>query len=38
MNDGTRVTTPAQWNKRREEIKALFDEDVYGKYPAHIPQ
>jgi hypothetical protein len=37
MNDGTRVTTPAQWNKRREEIKALFDEDVYGKYPAHIP-
>jgi hypothetical protein len=37
MNDGTKVTTPAQWKKRRGEIKALFDENVYGKYPAHIP-
>ncbi len=37
MNDGTRVTTPEQWTKRRAEIKALFDDDVYGKYPAHIP-
>jgi hypothetical protein len=37
MNDGTKVTTAAQWQKRREEIKALFDENVYGKYPAQIP-
>jgi hypothetical protein len=37
MNDGTRVTTAAQWAKRRAEIKAMFDENVYGKYPAHIP-
>src|ERR1700677_3057727 len=37
LNDGTKVTTPAQWKKRRAEIKAMFDEDVYGKYPAHIP-
>ena len=37
MNDGSRVRTPAQWQKRRAEIKAMFDEDVYGKYPAHIP-
>ena len=37
MNDGTKVKTAAQWKKRREEIKALFDENVYGKYPAHIP-
>lgn len=37
MNDGTTVTTPAQWTKRRAEIKAMFDEDVYGKYPVHIP-
>ena len=37
MNDGTKVTTPAQWKKRRAEIKTLFDENVYGKYPAHIP-
>jgi hypothetical protein len=37
MNNGTKVKTAAQWKKRREEIKAMFDEDVYGKYPAHIP-
>jgi hypothetical protein len=37
MNDGTKVKTAAQWKKRREEIKAMFDEYVYGKYPAHIP-
>lgn len=38
MNDGTKVTTPAQWEKRRKEIVAIFDEDVYGKYPRHIPK
>lgn len=37
-SDGTRVTTPAQWRERRAEIKALFDEYVYGKYPADIPK
>jgi len=37
LDNGTPVTTPAQWDKRRAEIKALFDENVYGKYPAHIP-
>jgi hypothetical protein len=37
MKDGSKVTTLTQWKKRRAEIKALFDEDVYGKYPAHIP-
>ena len=37
MNDGSRVSTAAQWQKRRAEIKAMFDENVYGKYPAHIP-
>lgn len=37
LNDGTKVTTPAQWQKRREEIKAFFDENVYGRYPDHIP-
>jgi hypothetical protein len=31
MNDGTKVKTAAQWKKRREEIKAMFDENVYGK-------
>ena len=37
MKDGTRVKTPAQWKKRAAEIKAMFDENVYGKYPANIP-
>lgn len=38
MKDGTKVTTPAQWGARRAEIKALFDAEVYGKYPAHLPK
>jgi hypothetical protein len=38
MSDGTRVKTPDQWNKRRAELKAMFDENVYGKYTAHIPK
>ena len=37
MDNGAKVKTAAQWKKRREEIKAKFDENVYGKYPAHIP-
>ena len=35
---GGKVTTAAQWRKRRAEIKALFDDNVYGRYPAHIPK
>jgi hypothetical protein len=38
MNDGTRVKTPEQWKKHRAELKAKFDENVYGKYPPHIPE
>jgi hypothetical protein len=38
MQDGTKVTTSAQWRKRRAEIKRLFDDNVYGRYPAHIPK
>jgi len=37
LKDGTAVRTTAQWQKRRTEIKALFDEHIYGKYPARIP-
>ena len=37
LHDGTPVTTPVQWQARRAQIRALFDENVYGKYPAHIP-
>ena len=32
MNNGTKVTTPAQWAKRRRaEIIELFDREVYGR-------
>ena len=37
MNNGARVTTAAQWHTRRAEIRTMFAEDIYGKYPAHIP-
>jgi hypothetical protein len=37
LKDGTVVTSPAQWQRRRTEIERLFDENVYGKYPARIP-
>jgi pimeloyl-ACP methyl ester carboxylesterase len=37
FRNGKSVKTKADWLKRRAEIKAMFDEYVYGKYPAHIP-
>ena len=37
MADGSKVTTVAQWQKRSAELKTLFDENVYGKYPASLP-
>src|SRR5262245_2522590 len=37
MNDGTKVTTAAQWTKRRAEIKELFDREVYGRVPRNMP-
>jgi hypothetical protein len=37
--DGTKVTTAAQWTqKRRPELLALFAEHVYGKTPAGRPK
>jgi len=38
MQDGAKVTTAAQWKKRRAELKRLFDDQVYGRYPARIPK
>lgn len=38
MNNGTRVTTAAQWPARRAEIEALFDREVYGRRPADMPR
>jgi hypothetical protein len=37
FKNGKTVKTRADWVKRRAEIKQMFDEQVYGKYPAHIP-
>ena len=37
MNDGTRVTHPTQWTKRRAEIKEFFDREVYGRVPKSMP-
>lgn len=38
FKNGKSVKTRADWDKRRAEIKAMFDDQVYGKYPAHIPK
>jgi len=37
MKNGKQVTTPALWSARSKELLDLFAENVYGKYPAHIP-
>jgi hypothetical protein len=37
FNNGTKVTTPTQWEKRRKEIKEDFDREVYGRMPANVP-
>ena len=37
-NDGTKVTTPGEWwEKRRPEIVADFDREVYGRVPKDVP-
>ena len=33
MNDGTKVTTPAQWKKRREEIRSVLEYYAVGQMP-----
>ena len=33
MNDGTKVKTPAQWQKRREEIKNILEYYAVGQMP-----
>lgn len=33
MSNGNRVTTPAQWRKRRVELLKLFTEQMYGQAP-----
>lgn len=38
LNDGTKVTTPALWQKRRAEIVEGFDCCVYGRVPSDVPK
>lgn len=38
MKDGTKVTTPEQWTKRRAEILEDFEREVYGRIPASVPK
>lgn len=33
MGDGSEITSVAQWSARREELRALFEEHVYGHAP-----
>ena len=38
MNNGQKVTTPEQWEKRRAEIIEGFDCCVYGRVPKNVPK
>src|SRR5512146_2002117 len=38
MKDGTKVTTPEQWAKRRAEILEDFEREVYGRIPPNVPK
>ena len=37
FNDGTKVKSAEQWEKRRKELFELFDREVYGRMPDNIP-
>ena len=39
LNDGKRVTTAGMWwTQRRPEIVELFDREILGRTPAHLPK
>ena len=39
LNNGQRVTTAKMWwTERRPQIAELFNEDIYGRVPAHLPK
>ena len=38
MKDGTKVTSAAQWPKRRAEILEDFEREVYGRIPPNVPK
>jgi hypothetical protein len=37
FNNGLKVTSAEQWDKRRIEIIDLFENEIYGKLPENIP-
>lgn len=37
FDDGTKVTTTQDWEKRRLEITKHFDREIYGRLPKNIP-
>jgi hypothetical protein len=37
FNNGSKVVTPQQWEKRRLEIKEIFDREIYGRLPLNLP-
>jgi len=38
FKNGTKVTTPEQWTRRRAEIVEDFEREVYGRIPANVPK
>ena len=38
MKNGRKVTTPAEWAKRRAEIVEDFDREVLGRVPKNVPK
>ncbi len=38
MKDGTKVTKPEQWAKRRAELIEDFEREVYGRIPVNVPK
>jgi hypothetical protein len=38
FKNGTKVTTPGQWTRRRAEIVEDFEREVYGRIPANVPK
>ena len=36
--DGAKVTSAAQWPKRRAEIVEDFEREVYGRIPKNVPK
>src|SRR5690606_31505308 len=37
FDDGSKVITPTDWEKRRVEITEHFDREIYGRLPEKIP-